>query len=184
VGSYEVVSSRMAYEGVFARVRVDEVRMPAGEVKSREVVEQTPAVAAIPLDRDGHVTLLRQYRHAVGARMIEAPAGKLNVDGEAPEEAVRRELAEEAGLAADHWDLLTQFHNSAGWTDEYTLVYLATGLRDADPPGEFTAEAEEADIEILRLPLAEAIGRIGTGDITDAKTVIGLLLANQHVKVQ
>jgi ADP-ribose pyrophosphatase len=182
--SYEVVSSQMTFEGVFARVRVDDVRMPDGEVKQREVVEQTPAVAMLALDGDGLVTLLRQYRHPLRESILEIPAGKLDGDGEAPEEAARRELAEEAGLAAEHWSLLTCFYNSSGWTDEHTFVYLATGISQVDPPDDFTPEAEEADIEIVRLPLAEAVGMISSGEITDAKTVIGLLLANQEVKVR
>jgi 8-oxo-dGTP pyrophosphatase MutT (NUDIX family) len=180
MGSYTVESSRFAYEGMMARVRVDEVRMPDGVVRRREVVEQVPAVAVIALDGDGHVTLLRQYRHALRCRVLETPAGKLDVEGEEPWAAARRELAEEAGLVADTWELLARFHNSGGWTDEYTLIYLATGLRETAPPDGFHSEAEEADIEIVRVPLNTALELIRSGDITDAKTVIGLLLVAQE----
>lgn len=109
--------------------------------------------------------------------MLEVPAGKLDVEGEEPLAAAQRELAEEAGLAAGTWDLLTRFHNSGGWTDEHTLVYLATDLQPAARPHGFEAEAEESDMDVLRMPLDDAIRLVRTGEITDAKTVIGLLLA-------
>jgi 8-oxo-dGDP phosphatase len=181
MASYEVESSRVAHEGILTRVRVDDVRMPDGNLKQREVVEQTPAVAVIALDEEGRVTLVRQYRHPLRDRLLEAPAGKLDVDGEEPEAAARRELAEEAGLAASRWELLVRFHNSGGWTDEHTLVYLATGVRQTEPPDGFAPEAEEAEIEIVRLPLTDAVSRIASGEITDAKTVIGLLLTQRRV---
>jgi ADP-ribose pyrophosphatase len=176
MGSFTVESSRLAYEGIFTRIRVDDVRMPDGTVRQREVVEQTPAVAVIPLNDDGQVTLLRQYRHPLRRRILEAPAGKVDVEGEEPVATAQRELAEEAGLAAGSWELLACFHNSGGWTDERTLVYLATELHEAAPADGFQAEAEEAEMEILRIPLAVALGMVHSGDITDAKTVIGLLL--------
>ncbi len=150
--------------------------MPDGAVKRREIVETAPAVAIVALDEDGWVTLLRQYRHPLRRRMMELPAGKLDIDGEEPLAAAQRELAEEAGLAAQQWDLLTTFQNSGGWTDEYTLVYLATGIRQVAPPDGFEAEAEESEIETLRMPLADAVRLVQTSEITDAKTVIGLLL--------
>ncbi len=154
--------------------------MPDGAVKRREIVETAPAVAIVALDEDGCVTLLRQYRHPLRRRMLELPAGKLDVDGEEPLAAAQRELAEEAGLAAQTWSLLTSFQNSGGWTDEHTMVYLATDLRQVAPPDGFEAEAEESEIEILRVPLAAAVKRAQTGEITDAKTVIGLLLASRE----
>lgn len=179
MSGYFVESSRVVHEGDFSRVRLDDVRMPDGAVHRREVVEHPGAVAVVPLHADGQVTLLRQYRHALRTRMLEAPAGKLDLEGEAPEAAARRELAEEVGLAAEHWRLLICFHNSAGWTDEHTYVYLATGLRQVAVPHGFIAQAEEADVELLRVPIEGAVAMIHSGEITDAKTVIGLLLTAQ-----
>ncbi|MGH8900506.1 MAG: NUDIX domain-containing protein [Egibacteraceae bacterium] len=150
--------------------------MPDGRLARREVVEQTRAVAVVPLDDQARVTLVRQYRHAIGKRLLEVPAGKLDVEGEDPAAAAQRELVEEAGLAADGWEFLIEFHNSAGWTDESTLLYLATGLHAASPPDGFEAEHEEAEIEIVRVPLHQAVAMIRQGELTDAKTVIGLLL--------
>ena len=151
--------------------------MPDGRLAQREIVEQTPSVAVVPLDGQGRVTLVRQYRHAIGERMLEVPAGKLDVDGEEPAAAARRELAEETGLAADQWQLLITFHNSAGWTNEATLLYLATGLHETGSPDGFQAQHEEAEIEVVRVSLHQAVAMIRRGELTDAKTVIGVLLA-------
>lgn len=177
VKSYEVVESRRAYQGELSDVRVDRVRMPDGEIVSREVVEHPDAVAVVPVDADGHVVLVRQYRHPLGAHLLEIPAGKCDDDSEDPVATARRELIEEVGLDAADLTELVRFRNSSGWTDEATTVYLATGLHSAAPPDGFTPHAEEATIEIVRVPLAEAVGRAQRGELVDAKTVIGLLLA-------
>src|SRR3712207_4766857 len=108
MGTYEVKSSRVAYRSAFLHVRVDEVVMPDGTVRRREVVETQPAVAVVALDDQGVVTLVRQYRHPLGKRVLEVPAGKLDVEGEEPLTAARRELAEETGLEASRWELLTR----------------------------------------------------------------------------
>lgn len=174
--SYDVESSEGVYDGQLSRVRVDRVRMPDGQVASREVVEHPDAVAVVAV-HDGEVVLLRQYRHPFGRQLLEIPAGKLDTEGEEPARAAGRELAEEVGLEATALDELLTFANSAGWTDESTTVYLATQLRPVDAPEGFRAEAEEAHMEVVRLPLAEAVAMARRGDIADAKTVIGLLLA-------
>lgn len=174
--SYDVESSERAYDGELSRVRIDRVRMPDGTVASREIVEHPDAVAVVALD-DGDVVLLRQYRHPFRRVLLELPAGKLDVDDEEPVQAAGRELAEEVGLQAATLVELVTFANSSGWTDEATTVYLAPQVRPVDAPEGFRAEAEEADMEIVRLPLDEAVGRARRGEITDAKTVIGLLLA-------
>jgi 8-oxo-dGTP pyrophosphatase MutT (NUDIX family) len=174
--SYTVASSCVVHDGIFARVRVDEVRMPDGRLALREIVEQTRAVAVVPLDDQGRVTLVRQYRHAIGKRMLEVPAGKLDLEDEDPTAAARRELAEETRLVADRWEFLVEFHNSAGWTNESTLIYLATDLHESEAPDGFEATHEEAEMETVCVSLNEAVTMIRRGELTDAKTVIGLLL--------
>jgi 8-oxo-dGTP pyrophosphatase MutT (NUDIX family) len=176
MASYTVASSNVVHDGIFLRVRLDELWMPDGCLARREVVEQTRAVAIVALDDQGWVTLVRQYRHAIGERMLEVPAGKLETEGEEPLVAARRELAEEARLAADRWEFLIAFHNSPGWTNESTLLYVATGLHEIQPPDGFEAEHEEAEIEIVRVPLHQAVAMIRLGKLTDAKTILGLLL--------
>lgn len=175
--AYAVEDSRVAYDGELSRVRVDRVRMPDGSLATREIIEHPDAVAVVPVHADGTVVLLRQYRHPVGTSVLEVPAGKLDVTGEEPGAAARRELAEEVGLSAGALVELLTFHNSSGWTDETTTVYLATDLRAVDAPADFTAEAEEADMAVVRMPLGEAADAARRGELSDAKTVIGLLLA-------
>lgn len=177
MSGYRVDSSEVVYRGHLGQVRVDQVRMPDGDTAAREVAEHVDAVGVVPLDDDGRVVLVRQYRHPLGRHLLEIPAGLLDVEGEGVEDAARRELAEETGLAADRLERLTRFENSAGWSDEATTVFLATGLREQRPGDGFVAEHEEAAMEIVRLPLADAVARVRSGEISDAKTIVGLLLA-------
>lgn len=176
-GWFETLDRTTAFEGTFATVRVDRVRMPDGTVADREVVEQDDAAAVVPLLDDGTVILLRQYRQPFGDYVLEIPAGKLDHEGEGPEETAARELVEETGWRAQRLERLTTFRNSAGWTDEVTTVYLGTGLTHEGVPDDFEREAEEEDMEVVRLPLDEAVAEVRAGTITDAKTIIGLLLA-------
>ncbi|HVM19182.1 MAG TPA: NUDIX hydrolase [Egibacteraceae bacterium] len=178
---YEVRSSRVTHDGVLSTVRVDQVVMPDGDVAEREVVEHANAVAVVPVEADGQVVLISHYRHAVGRRLLEIPAGKLDVDGESALEAARRELTEEVGLVAGEMRPLLHFYNSSGWTDEATTVYLAGRLAQGKADSGFTAEAEEADLQVVRMPLTEALSAVDDGTICDAKTVIGLLLAARHL---
>ncbi len=173
---YRVEGSEVAYDGQLSTVRVDRVRMPDGDAVEREIVEHPDAVAVVPVDDDGRVVLLRQYRHPLGRTILEIPAGKLDVDGEAPADAARRELLEETGLEARELTQLVVFANSSGWTDEHTTLYAARGLRSADRPDSFRATAEEASMEVVRIPLAEAVAMARRGELVDAKTLLGVLL--------
>jgi ADP-ribose pyrophosphatase len=130
----------------------------------------------VPLTAAGEVILLRQYRHAVGRHELEIPAGLLDVHQEREDAAAQRELIEEIGMTAGSLRRLLCFHNSSGWSDEATTVFLATDLREAEVDVDFVAEAEEADMSILRMPLQDAVAAVHRGEIQDAKTVIGLLL--------
>ena len=173
---FDVVDSTVTHEGVMSTLRVDRVAMPGGRVASREVAQRPDAVAVVPLTDDGEVFMLRQYRHPVGRYELEIPAGLLDVEGESEADAAQRELAEEIGMTAGTLDRLTRFWNSAGWSDEATTLFVGRDLSPATPDDDFVAEAEEADMEVLRVPLAEAVALVRTGAVTDAKTVIGLLL--------
>ena len=179
MGWFETLDSRVVHDG-WSTVRVDTIRMPDGDQADREVVEHVAAVAVVPVFDDGTVVLVRQYRHAVGQYLLEIPAGILDVEGEPEADAARRELAEEVGLQADRLDHLVTVENSAGWSTERTSVYLGRGLSETARPEGFELEHEEADMELVRLPLTEAVDAVTRGEITDAKTVIGLLLALRH----
>ena len=127
-------SSELVYQGAILALRVDDVVMPDGRVAKREVVEHHGAVAVAAVDAEDRLTLVRQYRHPVATRLLELPAGLLDLPGEDPLEAAKRELLEEAGLVAQRWSVLVDVALSPGFTDEALRVYLAAGLSDADRP--------------------------------------------------
>jgi 8-oxo-dGDP phosphatase len=176
---YRVVSSEPVYEGRVISLRKDTVAMPGGGDSVREVVTHPGAVAVVALDDDDNVVLLSQYRHPVGKHLWELPAGLRDADGEPPLETAKRELAEEALLAAERWSLLTTTYSTPGFCDEAVLVYLAEELSDVELPEGFTVEHEEADMTLERVPLADAVQRIFDGDIRNALAVIGLFAAAQ-----
>lgn len=179
---FPVIDREVVFTSPWMQIRHDRIRTPDGHEAEREIVDRIDAVAGVPLLGDGTVILLRQYRHAFAERHLEIPAGKLDVDGEDPAEAMDRELAEEVGHRAGTVELLVSFANSSGWTNEVTHVYLATDLREAPRPEDFDLEHEEADMEQVRMPLDEAVAAVHAGQITDAKTVIGLLAAADRLR--
>jgi ADP-ribose pyrophosphatase len=173
---FAVVGSREIYRGRVLALRVDTVRMPGGDEATREVVENLGAVAVLALDDDGRVVLIRQYRHPVGRHLWELPAGLLDVAGEPAVQTARRELYEEAHLAAERWELLVDLNPSPGFTDEAVRVFLARGLSDVD--GErYAAVHEEADLRIERVDLDEAARWVLAGEITNSIAVAGVLAA-------
>lgn len=179
--AYRVVATETIYDGKVISLRKDTVAMPGGGDSEREVVSHPGAVAVVALDDDDNVVLVRQYRHPVGTHLWELPAGLRDADGEPPLETAKRELAEEALLAADRWSLLTTTYSTPGFCDEAVLVYLAEDLRDVERPEGFLVEHEEADMTLARVPLPDAVQRILDGDIRNALAVIGLLAA-AHVR--
>jgi ADP-ribose pyrophosphatase len=142
-------------------------------------VHHPGAVGVVALDDEGRVVLLRQYRHPIGEHLWELPAGLRDIDGEPPVETARRELAEEVQLAAERWSLLTTQYPSPGFCDELVLLYLAEGLSDADLPDGFTAEHEELDMTVERVPLDQAVQWVFDGTVRNSLAVIGLLAAAQ-----
>ncbi|MEJ2853958.1 MULTISPECIES: NUDIX hydrolase [unclassified Saccharothrix] len=171
---FSVVSSRDVHIGRVVGLRVDEVVMPGGGTASREVVEHLGAVAVAAVSEDGLVTLIHQYRHPLGKRIWELPAGLLDSGAEEPLEAARRELVEEVGLAASSWVTLVDVAASPGFTDEVVRVFLARGLSEVDR--EHMGE-EEADLEIHRFPLDRAVEMALAGEIVNGAAVAGLLAA-------
>jgi len=173
---YPVVTSRRVFDGRVIALRVDQVRMSDGAVAAREVVEHPGAVGVVALDERDRVILVRQYRHPVRGFLDELPAGLLDVPGESALAGAKRELAEEARLAADDWHALIDLHTSPGMTDEAIRVFLARGLRPAAEDG-FAAEGEELTLTVSAEPLDEAVRRALAGEITNAAAVAGLCAA-------
>lgn len=172
---FTTVSSTDIHVGRIFALRVDEVRMPGGGTSRREVVEHPGAVAVVALDDADRVALIHQYRYPLGRRLWELPAGLLDVPGEDPLCTAQRELAEEAGFAAEQWSVLVDVASSPGFTDEAVRVFVARDLSDVGRPG--AVGDEEADLVLERLPLDAAVNMVFTGEIVNALTVSGLLAA-------
>lgn len=181
---YSVVDSESVFTGRILTVRVDHVRMSDGEVADREVVEHIGAVAILALDGDGSIVMVNQYRHPIGVRLDELPAGLLDVDGEPALDAARRELAEEANLTAKDWAVLLDVYPSPGFSTEAIRIYLARDLSAIDERDRFVPEHEEITMTVHRIPLDDAVRRALTGDITNASAVAGILAADAGRRTQ
>ncbi|MGN7131642.1 NUDIX domain-containing protein [Rhodococcoides corynebacterioides] len=169
---FEVVGSELEYQGAILALRRDRVAMPGGRTAEREVIEHHGAVAVVAIDDEDRIVLVEQYRHPLGRRLLELPAGLLDEPGEDPVDAVGRELTEETGLAAESFSLLVDVAASPGFTDETVRIFLAEGLSEVDRP---EARDEEADIELVRLSVEDALARVLSGEIVNASAVAGIL---------
>lgn len=169
------LTQEIVFRGHLLRIRVDTVALPNGEIANREIVEHPGAVAVVARTADDRVLLVRQFRYAVGEFSLELPAGCLDVPGEDVQRAAARELSEETGHQADQLVYLGCIHSSPGFSSERTHLFATVGLkayRDAHP-------ADDEFIELLQVPLGEAIAMVKRGEIKDAKTVAGLLWVQQ-----
>ena len=173
--AFDTVACETIYVGKIFALRADEVAMPGGGTARREVVEHYGAVAVVAIDDDANIVLVYQYRHPLGRRLWELPAGLIDVAGEAPHLTAARELEEEAGLKADQWSVLVDIVSAPGFSDESVRIYLATGLSDIDRP---VAHDEEADLIVDRHPLSEAMQMVFRGEIVNSLAVAGILAAH------
>lgn len=164
---------RSLHKGRVGDFGIETVVLPNGRTVDLEILRHPGAAAVVPLHEDGTVTLIRQHRHAAGGTIWEVPAGKLE-RGEAPELCAARELAEEAGLVGELAHLTT-IHTTPAFTDEVIHLYVATRLA----PAPMQLDADEV-IAPLRVPLTEALGLIQRGEMTDAKSIVALLLAAER----
>lgn len=171
-GGEPTVASRLIHRGQVIALRVDDVRLPSGRVVAREIVEHRGAAAVVALTDDGYVTMVRQYRKAAERELLEIPAGGLD-PGETPEACARRELAEETRMAAATLTPLVTFIPSPGILTERISVFVARGLTPIDS----AAPGDEEDLHAVRVRLADVRAMIERGEICDAKSIIGLLLA-------
>ena len=174
--SFPVQSSKDVYTGRVMALRSDEVTMPGGRVAVREILEHPGAVAIVALDPDDRVMMIHQYRHPVHRRLWELPAGLLDVQGEDPVEAAKRELEEEAGLTATDWSVLIDVVPSPGFSDESVRVFLARGLAEVGRPE--MGDDEESDMTSRWVTLSVAVRMVLAGTIVNGVTVAAVLAAN------
>ncbi len=167
------LEGKVVFPGKIIRVEHWQVALPNGETALREVACHPGASAVVALDEAGRVILVRQHRIAVGRLTLEIPAGKLDSPAEDPFLCARRELSEETGLEADHWQKLTCLETTPGFCNERIHLYLATGLRQ----GKSHPDADEF-VAVTRMPLDEAVARVMVGSFRDGNTMVGLLMAD------
>src|SRR3954471_7650682 len=165
------------YDGRVIKVSVDTVELPNGVRLPLEIVRHPGGAAVVALDAQDRICVLRQFRHAAGGFIHELPAGKLE-PGEPPESTARRELVEEAAVSAAQWESLGEYFSSPGVFTEVIHLYLATGLT----PATAAPEAGEV-IQVEWWPLAQAVERAASGELTDAKTIIGIMRAAARKKI-
>jgi ADP-ribose pyrophosphatase len=171
----ERVSSRRIFDGRVVHLRVDTVRRDGRET-TREIIEHEPVIAVIPLDEQGRLLLVKQYRSPVEKELLEIPAGGIE-PGETPEEAVIREMQEETGYRPGKLVRLGGFYSTPGFSNEYLHIFLATEL----VPGRLYAEDTD-EIELVRVSLDDAHSLIASGKIEDSKTLAALILLNGYRK--
>jgi ADP-ribose pyrophosphatase len=171
---WEVRASETPFVGKKTSVRADDVVMPDGSVARRDYQVHPGSVAVLALDGEGRVLVLRQYRHPVRQKLWEIPAGLLDVPGENPLHAARRELYEEAHVEAEDWRVLTDVYTTPGGCDEAVRIFLARGLSEADGR-RFEVEDEEADMELARVPVQDLVRGVLAGDLHNNCLVVGVL---------
>lgn len=178
IGGRPVTSSQVAFHGMVWDVRREVVDLGRAGQVTREFVQHPGAVGVLALDDEGRVALVHQYRHPVGMTMWEIPAGLLDVEGEGPLDAARRELAEEADLQAERWDVLLDWVLSPGGSCEAFRCYLARGVRPV-PDGERHArEGEELEMPTHWFALDEVHHAVLAGRLHNSALVVAVLAAN------
>jgi ADP-ribose pyrophosphatase len=173
---YELIQSEIVYPGRAFTIRRDHLRLPDGHETKFDIVEHIGSVVILPIDADGNLLFVRQYRHAARLGLLELPAGTLD-EGEAPEHCASREVREETGMAAGKLEHLGGFYLAPGYSTEYMNVYLATDLRH-DP---LEADADEF-LSVEPIPVREALEKAMQGEILDSKSLAALMLALPHLK--
>ena len=174
---WPVVSSAVLAKGAITSYVQDQVRMPDGHLITREYLKHPGAVGVIALDEHDRVALVRQYRHPVRHRLIEPPAGLLDVGGEDYLPAIQRELAEEAGLAAGRWAVLVDLFTTPGILGESLRIYLARDLEAVDGPDGFTRVEEEAHMDLVWAYLDDLVEAVLDGRLHNPTLVSGVLAA-------
>ncbi len=173
---HQIIHSQTVYSGKVFEVRVDHLQLDSGKVIKLDIVQHNGAIVLVPLDREGNIWLVNQYRHAAGETLLELPAGTLEKD-EDPLTSAQRELREEIGMAASRFTLLGEFYIAPGYSTEYLYIYLAEDLTVDPLPLD-----EDEMITVVKVPVAEVLAWVKQKKIRDAKTLASLLLAETYLQ--
>lgn len=171
---WQIHSTRTPFAGAKTGVTTDEVVMPDGRVARRDYQTHPGSVAVVAVDEDDRVLVINQYRHPVRHKLWEIPAGLLDMTGENPLSAARRELYEEAHVTAGDWRVLVDLYSSPGGSDEAVRVYLARDLAAAERE-RYERTGEEADMELVRVPLSRLVEAVLAGDLHNSAMMAGVL---------
>jgi len=172
----KVLAKKEVFRGALISVEHWDAEIWGGKQALREIVRHVGAAAVVAVDAQGYVALVEQYRIAMGRIMLELPAGKKDSPEEDGLLCAQRELREETGLTAQSWKLLTTIDTSPGFLTERISLYLATDLSQGE-----ACPDEDEFVHLVKVPLQEAAERVARGEITDAKTIAGLMMALQHI---
>lgn len=173
---FDLIKSETILQGRAFKVRRDYLRTPSGRETRLEIIEHGGSVVLIPIDDDGNLLFVRQYRHAVGDDLLELPAGTRD-DDEPFEECAAREIREETGMEATKLQKVGEFYLAPGYSTEFMMAYLATGLRE----NPLSADDDEF-LNVEKIPVARAIEMAERGEIPDAKSLAALFLAKPYLK--
>ena len=175
---FELIRSETLVQGRAFKIRRDYLKTPNGRETSLEIIEHGGSVVLIPIDDDGNLLFVRQYRHAVGKDLLELPAGTRDND-EAFEECAAREIREETGMQAGKLQKVGEFYLAPGYSSEFMVVFLATRLKE----NPLDADDDEF-LQVEKIPLKQAIQMAERGNIPDAKSLAALLLAKPYLQVE
>ena len=169
------ISSEKVFEGKIIKLFFDKVMLPNKKLATREKVWHPGAVAVVPLTSNNEIILIKQYRYPVEEVLIEIPAGKLDKD-EIPSDCAKRELQEEVGAVGGNLIHLSSFHTTPGFSNELLHLYLAINFEKKENNPD-----EDEFLQILNVPIKECIDWVFEGKIKDAKSIIGILMANEYI---
>jgi len=176
---FKVLKSERLYAGKVFNLVVDHIEYSSGNRSIREVADHPGGAVAVPLRNNGDIILVRQLRYPINQMLYELPAGKLNT-GEDPRECARRELEEETGYTSESWERLTAIHTTPGFCNELLHIYLAKNVRPSGK-GQHLEEGE-LNLTVESVPFDKAVRMIEIGEITDSKTICGILLTERRLR--
>jgi ADP-ribose pyrophosphatase len=173
---FELIKSETILQGRAFKIRRDYLKTPNGRETRLEIIEHGGSVVLVPIDDDGNLLFVRQYRHAAGEDLLELPAGTRDND-EPSEECAAREIREETGMEAGKLQKIGEFYLAPGYSSEFMVVFLATGLKD----NPLDADDDEF-LQVEKIPLQKVMQMVEQGNVPDAKSLAALLLAKPYLK--